>query len=189
MSRVRRWCYFTAVILSVALMTGCGDDPPSKEIQQAKQAILDARAAEADRYSGDEFVAANNALDRAQAAVVARDYRQALNDALDARDRAQTAAKDAADKKTTARADVDRQLHDAALAIIDARAKLRAAETARRPRALLVSTRREIADAEMHVQEARTLFEKGDYLAAGTLLPKTMASLNDRVSKLRLLAR
>ena len=170
-------------------MTGCGDDPPNKEIQQAKAAILTARAAEADRYAADEFTGATSALVRAEAAVVARDYRQALNDALDARDRAQTAAKDAADKKTAARTDVDRELHNAALAIIDARAKLRTAEAARRPRALLVASRREIADAENHVQEARTLFEKGDYLDAGILLAKTKVSLNDRMGKLQSLAR
>jgi len=41
----------------------------------------------------------------------------------------------------------------------------------------------------MHVQEARTLFEKGEYLDAGTLLAKTMVSLNDRVGKLPLLTR
>jgi flagellar hook-basal body complex protein FliE len=170
-------------------MTGCGDDPPNKEIDQARQAIDTARAAGAPQYASDEFTAAESALKRSQAAVVARDYRQALNDALDARDRAQTASKDAADKKTVARTEVDRALHDTALAIIDARAKLRTAEAARRPRSVLAPLRREIADAEIHVQEARTLFEKGEYIDAGTLLTKTMASLTDRVGKLRLLAR
>jgi hypothetical protein len=189
MSRGRRWCSITVVIVSSWLMTACGGDPPNKEIEQARQAIETARAAGAPQYSGDEFAAAESALKRSQAAVVARDYRQALNDALDARDRAQTSAKDAADKKAVARTEVDRQLHDAALAIIEARARLRAAETARRPRVLLIAVRREIADAEMHVQEASTLFEKGDYLGAGSLLTKTTASLNDRVGKLRLLAR
>ena len=187
MSRGRRWCYFTAVIVSVALMTGCGGDPPNKEIEQARQAIETARAAGAPQYARDEFTAAEGALTHSEAAVVARDYRQALNDALDARDRAQTAAKAAADRKTAARIDVDRALHDAALAIIDARAKLRAAEAAHKPRALRAVTRREIADAEKHVQEASTLFEKGEYLDAGTLLLKTMVGLNDR--KLRLLTR
>lgn len=163
------------------LMTGCGNDPPNKEIQQAQQAIDTARAADAVRYAAADFTAAADALTRAQVAVVARDYRQALNDALDARDRAQTASKNAGDKKAAAKAEVDRALHDATLAIIDARARLRTAETARRPRAQIVAIRREIADAETHVQEARTLFEKGEYLDAGTLLAKTRVSLNDRV--------
>ena len=184
MSLGRRWCSVTAVIVVSSLMTACGDDPPNKEIQQAGQAIEAARAAGAPKYARDEFTAAEAALTRSQAAVVARDYRQALNDALDARDRAQTASKDAADRKTAVKLEVDRTLHDAALAIIDARAKLRSAEAAHRPRSQVQAARREITDAEMHVQEARTLFEKGEYLDAGTLLAKTMVSLNDGVGKL-----
>ncbi len=103
-------------------MTGCGGDPPNKELQQAQQAIDNARASGAERYAKDEFTASQDALKRAQAAVVARDYRQALNDALDARDRAQTASKDTGDRKVAAKADADHALHNAALAIIDARA-------------------------------------------------------------------
>ena len=166
------------------LMTGCGDDPPNKEILQAQQAIDTARTAGADRYAADEFGAAEGALKHAQASVVARDYRQALNDAIDARDRAQTASKDAVDKKAATKTDVDRDLHNAALAIIDARAKLRAAEAGRRSVRVLVPLRHEIADAELHVQEASALFEKGEYLDAQTLLAKTMESLKARKAAL-----
>lgn len=172
----------TALITAVTI--GCGDDPPSKELQQAQQAIDDARNAGAARYSTDEFNAAQDAIKRAQAAVVARDYRQALNDALDARDRAQTAAKDTVDKKAKAKVDADRALHDAALAIVDARAKLRAAEAGRRaPRATL-PVRRDVADAETHVQEARTAFDNGDYLDVIATLNASMQRLNDSVKTL-----
>jgi len=181
----RRWCSVTAVILSslltAGLMTGCGDDPPTKEIQQAQQAIDTAKSAGAERYAADEFNAAQTALKHAQDSVVARDYRQALNDALDARDRAQTAAKDGADKKAAVKEEVDRSLHDTALAIVDARAKLRAAETARRPQRVLIPVRRSIADAETHVQEARTAFDHGDYLDAQSLLTTTRTKLGDSV--------
>ena len=44
--------------------------------------------------------------------------------------------------------------------------------------------RRSLTEAETHVQEARTAFDKGDYLEASTLLMKTMAILNEQ--KLRL---
>src|SRR5262252_1866483 len=152
--------------------TGCGDDPPTKEVQQAQQAIDEARASGAARYSTEEFTAAEDAIKRAQAAVTARDYRQALNDALDARDRAQTAAKDASDKKAAAKTDVDRALHDTALAIVDARARLRS-ETSRRPARTLIPVRRAIDDAETHVQEARTAFDHGDFLDAQALLTTT----------------
>jgi flagellar hook-basal body complex protein FliE len=186
MSRVGRCAVVSVAILVSSLIAGCGDDPPTKELQQAQQAIDEARASGADRYSTDEFNAAQDAVKRAQEAVVARDYRQALNDALDARDRAQNASKDATDKKAKAKIDADRALHDAALAIVDARAKLRAAETARRvPPRTLVPVRRDITDAETHVQEARTAFDSGDYLSAIKVLNTAMQRLNDSVKALQ----
>jgi hypothetical protein len=164
MSLGRRCCVCGFVIVISCVMPACGDDPPNKELQQAQLAIDAARTAGADRYAKDEFTESQHALTRAQSAVVARDYRQALNDALDARDRAQTAAKDASDKKARAKADADRAIHNVALAIIDARSKLRSAEGARRAPRLTSALRRDIAEAEKHVQEARTAFERGDYL-------------------------
>jgi uncharacterized protein DUF4398 len=179
------------VVLSVAilvssLIAGCGDDPPTKELQQAQQAIDEARASGADRYSADEFNAAQDAVKHAQAAVDARDYRQALNDALDARDRAQNASKDAADKKAKAKIDADRALHDAALEIVNARAKLRTAEAAHRvPARTLVPVRRDITDAETHVQEARTAFDSGDYLSALKVLDTAMQRLKESLKVLQ----
>ena len=186
MSLVGRCAVVSVAILVSSLTASCGDDPPNKELQQAQQAIDEARASGADRYSTDEFTAAEDAVKRAQAAVVARDYRQALNDALDARDRAQNSAKDAVEKKAKAKVDADRTLHDAALAIVDARAKLRAAEAARRvPPRVLVPIRRDIAEAETHVQEARAAFDNGDYLSAIAPLNTSMQRLNESVKALQ----
>ena len=181
MSIGRRWCSVITILLSSWLITSCGDDPPNKEIQQAQQAIDTAKTAGAEQYATDEFNGAQDALKRAQASVTARDYRQALNDALDARDRAQTAGKDAADKKAATKTDVDRSLHDTALAIVDARARLRAAENSRRSPRTLVPVRRALADAETHVQEARTAFDNGDYLDAQRLLATTRTTLDENV--------
>ena len=167
--------------LLTAITAGCGDDPPTKEIQQAQQAIDTARTAGADRYAPDEFSGAQNALSHAQASVTAKDYRQALNDALDARDRAQTAAKDAGEKKAATKLEVDRALHDVALSIVDARAKLRTAETSRRSPRTLIPVRRAISDAETHVQEARTAFDHGEYLDAQALLTTTRGKLDESV--------
>src|ERR1700736_2016696 len=90
------------------LSTACRDDPPEKEMRQAQGAIDAARAAGADRYAHDELVAATETLKRARAAVDDRDYRLALNNAIDSREHAQNAAKQAADNKAIARADADR---------------------------------------------------------------------------------
>jgi hypothetical protein len=184
MSTSRRCCFFTLVLITSWLMAACGDDPPNKELQQAQQAIDAARTSGAERYATDEFTASQDALKHAQAAVVARDYRQALNDALDARDRAQTASKDTVDRKATAKVDADRGLHDAALAIVDARAKLRGADASRRASKPAAALRRDVADAETHVQEARTAFDKGNFLDASELIAAPMQRLTDSVRAL-----
>ena len=155
-----------SVALVAALIgVACGD-PPDKEIQQAQGAIDAARAAGADQYASAEFTAAQDALKRANDAVAQRDYRLALNHALDARERAQTAAKEAADRKTTARSEAERALLDAMTALNDAHTKLRAAESARAPAKMLAAARRVVTDGEDTVQKARAAFDRGDFLAA-----------------------
>jgi hypothetical protein len=76
-----------------------------------------------------------------------------------------------------ARKEADRALTDAAAALADAQAKLKAAETARVPAPTLTSARSRIALAETGVQEARTASGGGDYKAAIDTAAKTAATL------------
>lgn len=174
MASVRRFGF--PLLIAAAAAIACGA-PPDKEMQQARGAIDAARAAGADQYAHEEYVAATDALKHAHEAVDARDYRLALNYALDGLERAQNAAREAADHKATARSDADRAIADAAAALDGARAKLKTAETARAPAKLLAEARRVIAGGEERVQEARTAFDRGDYLAAADALTGTTASL------------
>ena len=150
----------------LAALTAACADPPDKEMQQAQAAIDAAKAAGADRYAAADFTAAEEALKEANDAVAQRDYRLALNHALDARERAQTAAKDAVDRKAAARIDSDRAVAHASAALGEARARLKAAENAHiQPRAL-ADARRTIASVEQAVQKARAAREREDYLDA-----------------------
>jgi hypothetical protein len=160
MSPGRRLLLSLVVVAAVA-GAACGD-PPDKEMQQAQGAIDAARAAGADQYARAEFAAAEDALKRARDAVDQRDYRQALNAALDARERAQLAAKDTVNAKATARAEAEKGLAAATAALNDARAKVRAENGRGNPRAI-AAARRTIASDETAVQEARTAFDAGDY--------------------------
>src|SRR5438093_4478744 len=162
MSIARRLTLSCALVAALAA-AGCGD-PPEKEMQQAQGAIDAARAAGADEYAHAEFVAAQDALKRAREAVDQRDYQAALNHALDSRERAQNAAKEAADHKATARGDADRALTDAVGALNEARAKLKAAETRRAPAATLAKVRQVISNGDETVQKARAVFGRGEYL-------------------------
>ena len=107
-------------------LAGCAA-PPQKEMDQAEGAIATARAAGAAEYAATEFAAAEAALARSHDAVEQRDYRQALNQALDARERAQTAAREAADKKALARAQAERAITSTELALAQAQQRLGAA--------------------------------------------------------------
>src|SRR5258706_6960077 len=98
-----------ACIVAAVLVTACGD-PPNKEMDQAQGAIDAARAAGADRYATSEYTAATDTLKRAQDAVAQRDYRQALNEALDSREHAQNAAPEAADTQRQVRGEGERDI-------------------------------------------------------------------------------
>lgn len=162
----------------------CGGNPPDKEIQQAQTAIETARAASAERYAKDDFIASTDALKSAHAAVDARDYRQALNYALEAKERADAATKDAADRKATARSNADRALRNTALAVVDVRAKLKSAQAAQKPLRVLNAARSAAADGENHVQEARAAFERADYPSVLELLAAPTARLKESIRAL-----
>ena len=172
---LRRLLLSLAVLAAVA-GTACGD-PPDKEMQQAQGAIDAARAAGADQYATEEFTAAETALKHSHDAVDQRDYRQALNNALDARERAQAAAKESVNKKAIARADATKALLDAEGAMHDARARLKTAETARIAMRTLANGRKAIDNGETAVQEARTAFDKGDYLKSIEIARRVPADL------------
>jgi len=143
-------------------------------MREAQSAIDTARAAGADRYARDEYSAAEDSLKKAQDAVAQRDYRLALNYALDSRERAQNSAREAADRKAAARTDAQRALASAAAALSDAKAKLRSIEGPRTPAKAHAGERRTIADIDTAVQKARTAFARGEYLdVIETLKPVT----------------
>ena len=173
---MRRILLSLAVLAAVA-GAACGD-PPDQEIQQAQGAIDAARAAGADQFARDEFAAAEDALKRSHDAVTQRDYRQALNNALDARERAQNATTEAVNTKATARADATRALGSADAALHNARAKLKAAETARLAPRILNPVRKAIDNGATAVQEARSAFDKGDYRASSDVAGKVPAQLS-----------
>jgi len=164
MSFVRR-LRLPLALTAVLLISACGD-PPDKELQQARSAIESARGAGAEVYARDEFSAAETALKGANEAVDQRDYRLALNRALDARERAQNAEKEAVSRKAIARTEASRAVAAAGRALDEARARLKTAEGARLPARVVTPARRSITDNEVAVQEARTAFGQGDFAHA-----------------------
>jgi hypothetical protein len=158
-----------AAAIVAALGTSACTEPPEREMNEAQGAIDAARAAGAAEYAADEFAAAVASLERSRTAVAERDYRQALNYALDARERAQAAARQAADGKARARTDADRLLRAAADALDRAQARLDAAVAARVPAPALAGPRQAIRGASNAIAAARAAFEKDDFSPARAL--------------------
>jgi hypothetical protein len=165
-----------AVVCTSLLSSACGA-PPSREMDQAQGAIDAARAARADRYAATEYDAAVKALQSAHDAVAQRDYRLALNYALDSRGRAQNAAKEAADQQVTLRSGAERRLGELTAMLDQAKQRLGAAEAARVPRRALAAPRAGIASAEASLQKAGTEIQQGDYQSSQKRLSDSAAQL------------
>jgi hypothetical protein len=150
-------------------------------MQLAQGAIDAARAAGGEQYAREEFTAAVDALKHAHEAADDRDYRQALNFALDARERAQLSAKEASDNKAAARVDADRALAQANTTLGVAQKRLADLEGARVPAKLLADPRKQLEASERRVQEARAAFDRGDFPAATTAATASSEALSSLV--------
>ena len=166
-----------------AMLTGCGE-PPEREMHAAHGAIDAARAAGAEAYAPDAYRAALEAIERYDQAVAERDYRLALNHALDARERAQEAAGTAADQKAAIRSEAEHALETVEATMRQLDARVRAAETARVAPATLESARLTTTAAEAAVQEARTALAGDNYLAARDATRRLVEQVRDAIRQL-----
>lgn len=146
-------------------------------MNQAQGAIDAAKAAGAEQFAATELTAAVDALRRSEEFVSQRDYRQALNYAIESREQAQSAAKAAVDARARARGAAEALLAEATTLLAQARAQLRDADAARVPRRALQDARQTIDDAQASVQNARTALNGDDYAQAR----KTMEGVSKRI--------
>lgn len=136
----------------------------------AQGAIDAARAAGAEQYAVEPFKAATSALQEANDAVGQRDYRLALSRALDAHERAQEAARGAADGKARARSDAEVAIVAASTAVQNLRARIKAAEAAKIPARELEPAKDAAAAGESTLQEARAALKAESYPQARQLV-------------------
>jgi hypothetical protein len=164
MSRARALVrHVVALGVAAAAMTACAE-PPTREINQAQGALDAARAAGAETYARTEFQAADTALRRAHEAVGERDYRQALSFALDARERARAAARDASETRARAATEIAQRIQTAARTLETARTRLTGPAASRETRARFEPVLEALA---IQLQEARSALAAGDYGRAG----------------------
>lgn len=169
-----------SVLAALLLCVACSE-PPQKEIDRAQGAIDAARAAGAEQYAGDSFTAATTALREAHDAVEQSDYRLALSRALDASERAQEAARDAADGKAAARSRSESALTATAAQLEQLEGRIRAAEAAKVPAKDLEPVRTAAASAGSALQKARTEIQDGKYVEASESLQGVPSAIEAQI--------
>jgi hypothetical protein len=158
-----------AVLIASLSLSACAE-PPNKEMDQAQGAIDAARAAGAERYATAEFTAATTTLAQAREAVSQRDYRLALNHALESREHAQNAAREAADTHARMRGEVERAMGEAEALLARASTAVASAERSRVPRATLREAGRALDAITADVQKAGAAMKAEDYAGAQPIL-------------------
>jgi len=124
------------------------------------------------------------ALKNAQDAVAQRDYRLALNYALDGRDRAQRAAKEAATQQAVLRSASERRLGEVTASLDQAKRQLKVAEGARVPRRSLAAARAAIAEAEESLQKAGTSIQESNYNVSQEELAESARKLQSAMAEI-----
>jgi hypothetical protein len=168
----------------VLLVTFACAAPPNREMKDAEDALKAAKDAGAERYAASSFSQAADAYRLANLAVSGGDYRLALSKALESREHARDAEREAADVHARAHDEVLQMMTDVATQLAHATTELESADRRHVPRAVLRSAHQTLAGVEVDVQKARAAIQKQDFAdAKGTLtsvkarLDKVLASL------------
>jgi hypothetical protein len=174
MRRLPAWLLVTLLVLPACA------EPPTKEINQAQGALDAARAAGADRYAVEEYGAAATALKAANEAVAQRDYRLALNNALDSLEHAQNAARVGAESRARMRGELERSMAEIAASLAQANSRVAAAEKGRGPRRNLREAQQLLARVNADVQKAGAAMKAEDYAGAQSALD----GLKERIARI-----
>jgi hypothetical protein len=177
---VRRLLIVGGLILGAAACSG----PPQKEIDQAQTALESARAAGADQYAASEYTEAASSLQKAHDAVDQRDYRQALNYAIDSRQRSQEALRLAPEGKGRARDAAVKEYDRTARRANELQSRLRDAETARIPAKDLQEARAALAAARQSLQEASATITAGNFEVVSKSLTEVRGKLDVAVQQI-----
>jgi Domain of unknown function (DUF4398) len=169
------------VLVAAILIAGCSE-PPQKEIDQAQSAIDMAKAGGADQYASEEFAGATGSLQKAHASVDQRDYRAALNYAIDARQRAAEAGKQAVVGKAKARHTAEALVTDCSKRVSQLDTGIRGAESARIPPRELRPVKATLTDAQNALQEARSSMDAGNYAEVVSALTEVRRKLDAAIT-------
>jgi hypothetical protein len=152
-----------AFVLAASLVVAACDQPPRKEIEAAEQQVARAAQAGAREYAPDRYQQAEEALALARRRLEERDYRSALSAANDAADRARAAIAAVEPARREARESVELALAEIRTAL-DRAATERAAAVKSVPRARLADLDARVEKAKAALAEAQPRLASEDPL-------------------------
>jgi len=170
---------FAALVMAVTMIS-C-KPAPTAQVEEAQAALDSAKAVEADRYLADEFVALNDSLVAAQAAIEVeqakpfgeRDFAPIREKLEGIAASAETLKANAEIRKAEVRTQVEGLLVELGNLVTQNKDGLATVVVTSRNRATVESLQNEITVIESAITEVNTLVANGDYLTA---LEKATAS-------------
>ena len=179
-----RATWIRLLLVALPLLCAACAAPPNKEIADAQNALKAAHAGGAEQYAPNDYAQAEDAYRRANQAVLAGDYRLALNYALESREHAQNASRQSADANVRARDEVQRLMADVASLLAQTVALTEEAGRANVSPRIVREARQSLAQVNGDVQKAGAAMAEKNYVGARPLLlgvkgrlEKTIASV------------
>jgi hypothetical protein len=183
MSRSSRRAAAGAWLLAAVLVLA-GAAPPHKEIGHAHNTRKTASAAGAEQYSPTSYKAAADAYRLANEAVMRGDYRLALNRALESREHAQSAEREAREVRERMRSETQQTLANVATLLARAGTRLDEAGRVHVPPRVIREARQTVARLNGDVQEASAVMEEQDYASAQRVLTAVEQRLTAVIGRL-----
>lgn len=165
-----------SLFVAVAVLAGC-DDPPTAELQAAKQALDAARDIGAERFAANEYSAAQRAYSEAESTTnteaerffLLKDFEQARTQIADAKSKAMQAESSAEAEKKRQRESAQAAIAAARDAVAAAYTSLEDAPAGKGTEADIEELRAELSTAEADIEAAEAAVDSEDFSDAEAL--------------------
>jgi len=177
------WAVGLVIFPFLLLMLGCAGEP-TKELAAAKDALENARAAEADKYAPDLFTQAENSITEAENLIAQKKYGEAKKLLMDAKAVAEQAASQAGVNKENTKTEVE----DFFAAIDNAMKQLKETQDLAKQWGIPKKNRaltEEMSGWDQQLKEARAEYDSGDYFSAKELTADIHQQVTTKDNELR----
>lgn len=183
--KTRLWSV-CALILGLVLIAGCAK-PPAEAIEAARQALENAKTAQASEYAPRSLANAENAQSTLQAELKAqegkfalfRSYKKATEMAAAAKAAGEQAVQDANTAKEQARKESEAMIGQVKAAIVEAKDMLAKAPRGKGSQMDIKALEADIAATETSLAEVERTYAEGAYLRCKAKAQATLQSVNN----------